>query len=58
MMRSIAVRLAVTFGLVAAVVFALSGFALYRALATTLERQQETDLRSKLEVATRLISCF
>jgi two-component system heavy metal sensor histidine kinase CusS len=56
MMRSIAVRLAVTFGLVAAVVFALSGFALYRALATTLERQQETDLRSKLEVATRLIS--
>ena len=45
MMRSIAVRLAVTFALVAAVVFALSGFALYRALGTTLERQQEADLR-------------
>jgi two-component system heavy metal sensor histidine kinase CusS len=55
MMRSIAVRLAVTFGLVAAVVFALSGFALYRALATTLERQQEADLRGKLEVASRLV---
>jgi two-component system heavy metal sensor histidine kinase CusS len=56
MMRSIAVRLAVTFALVAAVVFALSGFALYRALATTLERQQEADLRGKLEVAARLVS--
>ena len=56
MMRSLAVRLAVTFGLVAAVVFALSGFALYRALATTLERQQEADLRGKLEVAARLVS--
>lgn len=54
-MRSIAVRLAVTFGVVALIVFSLSGLALYQALNQTLERQQEEDLRGKLEVAKRLI---
>lgn len=54
-MRSIAVRLAVTFGLVALAVFSLSGLALYQALAGTLERQQEEDLRGKLEMAERLV---
>jgi two-component system heavy metal sensor histidine kinase CusS len=56
MMRSIAARLAVTFGGVALIVFSLSGFALYHALATTLERQQEDDLRGKLEVVKQLIA--
>jgi two-component system heavy metal sensor histidine kinase CusS len=55
MMRSIAVRLAAAFGLVALVVFSLSGLALYRALEQTLDRQQEADLHSKLEVAVRLV---
>ncbi|MEN3365140.1 MAG: two-component system, OmpR family, heavy metal sensor histidine kinase CusS, partial [Burkholderiales bacterium] len=55
MMRSIAARLAVTFGIVALVVFSLSAMALYQALAQTLQRQQEEDLRGKLEVAERLI---
>ncbi len=55
MMRSIAIRLAVAFGLVASVVFSLSGAALYQALAQTLERQLENDLRGKLEVAERLV---
>ncbi|MES2535890.1 MAG: heavy metal sensor histidine kinase [Pseudomonadota bacterium] len=56
MMRSIAARLAVTFGVVGLIVFSLSGFALYQALATTLARQQEDDLRGKLEVVKRLIA--
>jgi two-component system heavy metal sensor histidine kinase CusS len=55
MMRSIAIRLAVTFGIVALLVFSLSGYALYQALAQTLARQQEDDLRSKLEMAERLV---
>lgn len=53
-MRSIAVRLAVTFGLVALFVFALSGIALYQALSVTLDRQQENDLRAKLDVVEKL----
>lgn len=55
MMRSIALRLAVTFGLAALVVFSLSGLALYQALSVTLERQQEADLRGKLDVVERLV---
>lgn len=55
MMRSIAARLAVTFGIVAAVVFSLSAMALYQALAQTLAWQQEADLRGKLEVVEGLI---
>lgn len=54
-MRSVAMRLAVAFGLAAAVVFSLSGAALYQALAQTLERQLDDDLRGKLEVAERLV---
>lgn len=54
-MRSIAARLAVTFGVIALAVFSLSGLALYQALAGTLERQQVEDLRAKLEMAERLI---
>lgn len=55
MMRSIAIRLAVAFGLVASGMFSLSGAALYQALAQTLERQLEDDLRGKLEVAERMV---
>ncbi|HVL74527.1 MAG TPA: heavy metal sensor histidine kinase [Noviherbaspirillum sp.] len=54
MMRSISIRLAVAFGLVALVVFSLSGIALYQALAVTLDRQQEADLRDKLDVVEKL----
>jgi two-component system heavy metal sensor histidine kinase CusS len=54
-MRSIAARLATMFGIIALAVFSFSGFALYQALAQTLERQQEDDLRGKLEVAERLV---
>jgi two-component system heavy metal sensor histidine kinase CusS len=56
MMRSIAVRLALAFGSIAFILFALSGFAVYRVLLQTLDRQLEDDLRSKLEVASRLVS--
>jgi two-component system heavy metal sensor histidine kinase CusS len=56
MMKSISSRLALVFGAVALAVFALSGLALYQALTQTLERQLEDDLRSKLEVAERLVS--
>lgn len=55
-MRSIAIRLATTFGLVALIVFSLSGLALYQALSNTLDRQQEADLRAKLDVVERLVS--
>ncbi|QAU33101.1 heavy metal sensor histidine kinase [Janthinobacterium sp. 17J80-10] len=54
-MRSIAVRLAVAFGLTALVVFSLTGIALYYALAETLGRQIDEDLHGKLEVAERLV---
>jgi two-component system heavy metal sensor histidine kinase CusS len=54
-MRSIATRLATAFGLVALAVFSVSGAALYQALAQTLERQLEDDLRGKIEVAERLV---
>jgi two-component system heavy metal sensor histidine kinase CusS len=55
MMRSIAGRLAFTFALVALAVFALADLALYQALSNTLSRQQDEDLRGKLEVVERLI---
>lgn len=54
MLTSIAVRLSAAFALVSLVVFSLSGIALYNALSITLDRQQEADLRDKLDMVERM----
>ena len=55
MIRSIAFRLSLLFGLVGLLLCALSGIALYQGLRHTLDRQLESDLRAKLEVVQNLV---